>query len=239
MKRRTYVIITMKKVVSFFLLFTSLDVCGQQLISVDCIPGSSNEVGLSEYGSRRMEDNYRVLSDTAVVLLFRDFPEKGRERASLGSLEKTGRSGAPVVYMELRGLYSLDWDFGPLMTTINFDRRFNKGERGWGYRAGAGAAFAVEGSKGKAYYVIPLGVNYLAGKKGRYFDVGAGAYVTSLGKYYDGNGEVIPYLGMGYRYQRFQNRGWVLKASGSFLFYPPLTYGMFYPSFELGAGYRF
>ena len=82
---------------------------------------------------------------------------------------------------------------GPgVIFSVNFDSRFKKGERlGWGFRAGVGSSLENfkwhdiwyvedsrkhEGTPMRSYYTIPVGINYVFGKKNstKSFEIGAG-----------------------------------------------------------------
>ena len=57
---------------------------------------------------------------------------------------------------------------GPGLLSVNYDRRFAKQTDGWGFRAGIGYLNPMDFS----LLSVPVGINYLAGKKGKYFEVG-------------------------------------------------------------------
>ncbi len=59
--------------------------------------------------------------------------------------------------------------FGPGLFSINYDRRFKKQTEGWGYRGGLGY---INSSGDYSVVTVPVGINYLAGKKGRFFELG-------------------------------------------------------------------
>jgi hypothetical protein len=60
---------------------------------------------------------------------------------------------------------------GPgMLLSLNYDTRFSGHEAGWGIRAGIGTNFGSSPS----FISIPLGLNYLAGDEGNYFEAGAG-----------------------------------------------------------------
>lgn len=69
---------------------------------------------------------------------------------------------AKNVYFEL---------FGPgLVYSLNYDTRFGNRRDGLGARAGI-AYYADDSEK---FFTVPVVLNYLLGKKGKYFEVGAG-----------------------------------------------------------------
>lgn len=60
---------------------------------------------------------------------------------------------------------------GPGFISANYDFRFNETRNAWGMRAGMGY-FAIED---ESFFTIPVQVNYLLGRDGNYFEMGAGA----------------------------------------------------------------
>ena len=91
---------------------------------------------------------------------------------------------------------------GPgVLFSIHFDGRFKSGERlGWGYRVGAGFAvgqfdgnyndYGYYDSTTRSYYSIPVGINYVLGKKNSANTLEVGGSVTFLTRkatlfYYD------------------------------------------------------
>ena len=54
--------------------------------------------------------------------------------------------------------------------SVNYDTRFSKHPDGWGGRAG----ISYYSESGEHLFTVPLVINYLAGKHGKYFEVGAG-----------------------------------------------------------------
>lgn len=68
--------------------------------------------------------------------------------------------------------------------SVNYDTRFSKRRDGFGGRVGL--SYAAQSSDDyynykQNFFSLPIGINYLAGKKGHYFETGAG--IT----YYSGN----------------------------------------------------
>ncbi len=57
---------------------------------------------------------------------------------------------------------------GPGVISFNYDRRFNKQSDGWGFRGGIGYL----NSSDYNLVSVPVGVNFLGGRKGRYFEFG-------------------------------------------------------------------
>lgn len=68
-----------------------------------------------------------------------------------------------TLYAELAG-QSLGFSF-------NYDFRFKDQQQGWGARAGLG--LVVYG--GTEFISVPVGINYISGRNGKYFELGAGA----------------------------------------------------------------
>lgn len=142
-----------------------------------------------------------------------------------------GLRGGLNVYAELGAWLELLGGSAPICLTVNVDRRFTAAEKGFGFRAGVGNYFTDEGN----YFTIPLGLNFLAGSNGHYFESGAGVYISNRHFGYTGN--LAGYVSFGYRWQRYAKRGPVLKVSMS-----PIIEGLeipvsFYPA--LGVGYKF
>ena len=113
---------------------------------------------------------------------------------------------ASQAYAELfgaAGLYS-----------FNYDQRFTKTEKGIGFRVGfsifGGTFFNEDGSESLGLAVIfPIGLNYLVGGKGHYFETGLGATPVIA----SGGGVVAGYAQLGYRYQPFQKQGFTFRAN--------------------------
>ncbi|OFY33936.1 MAG: hypothetical protein A2X17_02160 [Bacteroidetes bacterium GWF2_41_61] len=106
------------------------------------------------------------------------------------SLPQTPSSGGNAIFFELGG-HSLIFGF-------NYDTRFNKKPDGIGGRVGIGY-MAVSGAR---FFSLPVAVNYLMGKDGKYFEMGAGATLISMGEKYD----YYPYTEMGYSAPTTTNR---------------------------------
>lgn len=108
-----------------------------------------------------------------------------------------------VVYAELGG--------PGIAISVNYDRRFNKKTDGLGMYAGLGYGFSTSPS----YLTVPVGVNYLLGKNGKYFEMGAGlsylgilssddkgTYIGVIDNYYSGKkGYLLGTMTFGYRRQ--------------------------------------
>ncbi|HYJ37793.1 MAG TPA: hypothetical protein VEV87_04220 [Chitinophagaceae bacterium] len=120
---------------------------------------------------------------------------------------QTYSTSASQAYAELfgaGGLYS-----------FNYDQRFTKTEKGIGFRAGfslfGGSFFDDDGGESVGLVVIlPVGLNFLVGGKGHYFETGLGATpVLATG----GGGGVAGFAQLGYRYQPFQKQGFTFRAN--------------------------
>lgn len=126
--------------------------------------------------------------------------------------------------------------FGPgYIYSINYDGRFGKKDRGLGFRIGAGGAYA----DGEGFFAVPVGLNYLLGSNGNYFEMGAGTTITNLNDVIDfsDNREtnVNGFLSFGYRRQAFRKKGVLFRAS----FTPIFGDGFFIPFAGVGIGFRF
>ncbi len=121
------------------------------------------------------------------------------------------------------------------MASINYDRRFSKKLDGLGFTVGAGY-FKIDGDE---FYSFPVTLNYLLGKNGRYFEVGAGATVFNhnlatidWGPDGTGSGPVMGTMTIGYRSQPV-NGGFMFRVGinplfirNSFLpYYPYISFG--------------
>ncbi len=80
------------------------------------------------------------------------------------------QKGGSAIFFELGG-HSLFFGF-------NYDARFNKTPDGLGGRIGIGY-MAVSGAR---FLSLPVALNYIKGKDGKYFEMGAGATLLSLGE---------------------------------------------------------
>lgn len=147
---------------------------------------------------------------------------------------------------------------GPgVVFSANFDFRFSPAQEGlgWGLRMGVGYGLysfdeyaGMNGISGESYQVhsfatIPLGINYVFGKKNspHAFEVGAGATVLtrSVAIYYYGDketfGNIIGHTSFMYR-RKPVNGGFTWRIG----FTPIIgTAGDLYPSGSFGLGYAF
>jgi len=99
------------------------------------------------------------------------------------SLPQTPSSGGNAIFFELGG-HSIFFGF-------NYDSRFNKKPDGIGGRVGIGY-MALSGAR---FFSLPVALNYLMGKDGKYFEMGAGATILTLGdREYSGTYTEFGYL---------------------------------------------
>ena len=139
----------------------------------------------------------------------------------------TETKGASSVYGEIGG---------PGLFSINYDFRFQKSQSGLGMRLGLGGI----GFLNAGVFTLPVGLNYLSGKDGHYFEAGAGASLFSLSdgeSVFEANSStVIGYLSLGYRYQPIK-RGFTGRVFISPLIVPE---GGFFPFYGgISAGFKF
>ncbi len=88
--------------------------------------------------------------------------------------------------------------------SINYDSRFSKRVDGWGFSAGFGV---ISGNiENRNYFSLPVSANYLAGRNGKYLEVGAGltyfnAKVTDTDEGTSGGNTIMGTFIIGYRNQ--------------------------------------
>ena len=93
-----------------------------------------------------------------------------------------------------------------LMFSANYDLRFTKKQNGFGARAGLGFFITIFGGG----LTVPIGINYLAGKRSHYLEAGLGATILTLESFTlfgeDVNTSAVAFVpSVGYRYQPLQN----------------------------------
>ncbi len=128
--------------------------------------------------------------------------------------------------------------FGPgLVISANYDTRFGQRRDGLGGRVGVG--FLAE--SGNSILTLPVQVNYLLGKKSKYFEVGLGATFINIGgndRGYLSLDDVTGTIGtmtFGYRYQP-EDGGFHFRAAIT----PIFNSSAFLPYFAgIGFGYTF
>lgn len=164
---------------------------------------------------------------TLILLLSLSFVVKSQNYSN-----EFGRTRGRAVYMEVLGN-----GFG---YSLNYDQRFQNRFDGLGFKAG-GSYLGVDGV---SVATFPLGINYLLGSEGKYFEMGLGT------TYIRASGEVnIPRIGkestsgdllvgnmiFGYRSEPVDG-GFVFRASIT----PFFGYGIFWPIYGgLSIGYAF
>ena len=128
---------------------------------------------------------------------------------------------------------------GPGFFSANYDQRF-KGQNGLGFRVGLGGI----GILGSGIFSVPIGLNYLSGSKGNYFEWGAGASIVTLSEsdFWLSNNSttttstsIIGFINLGYRYQP-EKKGFTGR-----IFISPLFSGDgFFPFYGgISAGFKF
>jgi hypothetical protein len=123
---------------------------------------------------------------------------------------------------------------GPGIFSVNYDQRF-KGQKGLGFRAGIGGiGFLTAG-----IFAFPVGLNYLSGSNGNYFEFGAGVSAVTISdgtNFFSNNSSaVLGYLNIGYRYQP-EKKGF----TGRVFVCPLFNKEGFFPFYGgISAGYKF
>lgn len=128
--------------------------------------------------------------------------------------------------------------FGPGITfSANYDTRFSNRRDGAGIRVGLGY-FADESF---SFFTLPVQLNYLLGKKNKFFEIGAGATYANLHDKYKSNSDflsfdnddtVIGTLTFGYRYQP-EDSGFNFRVA----FNPLFNSNSFVPFIGISFGY--
>lgn len=145
-------------------------------------------------------------------------------------VEREGKTtaNASQVFLEVGG--------AGIIYSVNYDGRFSKYENGLGMRVGIGGA-SVDGD---GYFAVPVQVNYLAGAKGQYLEVGAGfTYVSSsFSDFFDDSrnteSTVAGTLALGFRKTPFGKKGITWRVA-----FTPFIKNGFIPSGGASIGYRF
>jgi hypothetical protein len=176
--------------------------------------------------------NLAKITSIALLSFFLFQSAKAQEltRKQTDSLQKTR---ARDVFFELGG--------PGLIFSANYDTRLSNQRDGLGLRLGAG--FATGG--GASLFSAPFQLNYLLGKHGKYFEIGAGAtYINvninsgnssyEFGSYQFTGSKVAGTMTFGYRYQPIDG-GFSFRAS----FNPILIGNTFVPYGGLSFGYAF
>lgn len=139
---------------------------------------------------------------------------------------RTPSATASQMYFEFGG--------AGILYSLNYDTRFLKKENGLGGRIGIGIISVDE----TTFSAIPVGLNYLFGYDGKYFEVGTGVSFLSYKENSDVdlfNGSATTgYLQIGYRSQP-NKPGFTWRAN----FSPFFGNKYFVPSGGVSIGYRF
>ena len=141
-------------------------------------------------------------------------------------------ANASQVYFELGG--------PGIIYSFNYDGRFGKYENGIGFRIGVGGASV----NGDGYVAVPFQLNYLAGSRGKYLEIGMGATYDSgldlFGERDTQNGGSNHYtygtFTIGFRKQPLGRKGFTFRAAfspiisfnggGSFLPFAGVSWGI-------------
>jgi hypothetical protein len=102
-------------------------------------------------------------------------------------------------------------------------------------RVGMGAVF----TNGSGLVSIPVGLNYLAGRKGKYLEVGGGiTYLTAASDGITNGGGVLGFATFGYRRQPYKQKDitWRLAFDPLLVFNDKFS---LIPYFGFSLGYRF
>lgn len=124
---------------------------------------------------------------------------------------KKERHNITVTDRAPQAVYAELWGKG-LLFTANYDRRFSKRVDGLGFSVGAGYIKIDDVS----LFSLPIGLNYLLGKNGKYFEVGAGATyfsatIDDIGDASDHGSTVMGTMTLGYRSQPIKG-GFMFRA---------------------------
>ena len=95
------------------------------------------------------------------------------QQSVLSQDQKTVASHNQSLFLELGG--------NGLGFSANFDSRFKKSDKGLGYRIGIGLLPGVDAVviETSTWFILPFGINYLAGKAPNYFEAGLGGTFVS------------------------------------------------------------
>lgn len=143
-----------------------------------------------------------------------------------------GRTKGRAVYLEVLGN-----GFG---YSLNYDQRFQNRFDGLGFKAGG----SYLGVNGVSVATFPVGINYLLGSEGKYFEMGLGttyirasgeADIPRIGKKSTSGNLLVGNMIFGYRSEPVDG-GFVFRASIT----PFFGYGVFWPIYGgLSIGYAF
>ena len=146
------------------------------------------------------------------------------------AIPRTSRPSNQSIYAELGG--------HGLIFSFNYDARFSPKPDGIGGRIGIGGFALGDDIK---MLTIPVGINYLAGNNGKYFEGGLGA-VYSSGGFFDNDrnfGKVFGVITFGYRKQP-NDGGFTFRAAITPIFGTVDNEAIFYPWMpSVSFGYAF
>lgn len=135
---------------------------------------------------------------------------------------------ASQVYFELGG--------PGIIYSFNYDGRLSHYENGIGFRVGMGGAVV----NGDGYVAVPMQLNYLLGRKGKYFEMGGGATYAPNLNLFDADNPPSWYgtVTFGFRKQPVGKKGFTFRAA----FTPIISFagnGSFLPFAGVSWGYKF
>jgi len=85
--------------------------------------------------------------------------------------------------------------------TLNYDTRFSNRPDGLGIRIGIGGMKLGGEDVDVNFFSVPVGLNYLAGKNGKYFEGGLGVTYCQEGGNENGSRNTLGIMTFGFRYQ--------------------------------------
>lgn len=162
----------------------------------------------------------RLLAFSSFLFTANSIQAQGLERP----MEVT--ANASQVYFELGG--------PGIIYSFNYDGRLSGYENGIGFRIGLGGASVNR----EGYYAIPFQLNYLAGNRGKYLELGAGATYAPGLELFDNDGNSYGTFTIGYRKQPVGRKGFTFRAA----FTPIIGFkdrGSFLPFAGVSWGFRF
>ena len=159
-----------------------------------------------------------VLTFVMVVSLSFEISAQSRSRSSSTSTF-TGTKNA--FFAEVLG--------NGLLFSVNYDLRL---VNSFGARIGVGYVGSTEGDGG--ILTVPVMGNFLLGKNGRYFEVGAGiSYISGTGEFFDNESSILGTMSFMYRRQP-EDGGFMWKIGLT----PFIAEGVFIPYWGgVGIGY--
>lgn len=152
---------------------------------------------------------------------------------------------SPVVSLAQRSAKNVYVELGGITIAAIYDTRISNSNKGLGARAGLGLVI----DRHSARYVLPVGLNYLAGSRKNFLELGAGVmYVyfreASRDSWFNFTKEnfLLPYGWIGYKYQPLQ-KGFTFRAGlcqywQDLNLEPILGITNLYPSLSLGYSFQ-